>query len=88
MCICTGPVVLVLRIFPQESAVDQQKGHDPGVGERMVQHGEAWACHEKPGASDPGGSDVYGIPALSGDGGVRNTCERTRLSSLVFWFVI
>ena len=29
------------------------------------------ACHEKPSASDPGGSEVYGIPALPGDGGVR-----------------
>lgn len=25
--------------FPQKSAVDQQNGHDPGAGERMVQHG-------------------------------------------------
>ena len=75
MCICTGPVVLVLRIFPQESAVDQQNGHDPGVGERMVQHGEAWACHEKPGTSDPGGPEVYGIPALPGDGGAKDAGE-------------
>ena len=75
MCICTGPVVLVLRIFPQESAVDQQNCHDPGAGERMVQHGEAWACHEKPGTSDPGGSDVYGISALPGDGGAKDAGE-------------
>ena len=41
----------------------------------MVQHGEAWACHEKPGISDPGGSDVYGISALPGDGGVKDAGE-------------
>ena len=41
----------------------------------MVQHGEAWACYEKPGASDPGGSDVYGIPALPGDGGAKDAGE-------------
>ena len=41
----------------------------------MVQHGEAWACHEKPGTSDPGGSDVYGISALPGDGGAKDAGE-------------